>query len=69
MNWSKVNKKTKKPIGWWYHKLMCEFWYNYFGTSNRRYYDHLEKMVKKYNLNLYGDVFKQSNKHLYHART
>jgi hypothetical protein len=57
MAWSKT-AKTKKPIGWWYHKVLCEFGYSlrnytYWGWS--MYYKHLSKMCNKYKINLYGD--------------
>lgn len=54
MSWSKVNR-GKKPLGWWYAKIMCEFWYHYYGTSNRRYYYWLNLMCDKYKINLYGE--------------
>lgn len=55
MSWSKV-KKGYKPLGWWYHKLMCEFWYevrDFNGDLN--YYHHLNIMIKKYKINIYGE--------------
>jgi len=63
MSWSKITTKTKKPIGWWYHKIMSEIgWYIYetFDSlkGHRFYYKHLDKMVDKYQINLYGEVFK-----------
>ena len=27
MSWSKVKEPLKKPIGWWYHKILCELSY------------------------------------------
>lgn len=54
MSWSKV-KKGSKPIGWWYHKVLCEFFYNI--GNNDLYYKHLNIMVKKYKFNLYGEYF------------
>lgn len=51
-NWSQV-EKGKKPIRWWYHKIMCEFWYN-IQSSRKRYYKHLNIMCDKYHINLYG---------------
>lgn len=62
MSWSKITTKTKKPIGWWYHKIMCEVgWWQkdlFAGIGYSRYYYHLNKMIEKYGLNLYGEVFK-----------
>lgn len=59
MSWSRV-KKGRKPLGWWYHKIMAEFWYamsdtkiGYFKLHN--YYKHIDVMCKKYRLNLYGE--------------
>ena len=62
MSWSKIQTKTKKPFGWWYHKIMCEIGYWVEQTFNsvigqRMYYKHLNKMCDKYRLNLYGQVF------------
>lgn len=60
MVWSKVNKPLRKPIGWWYHKILCEFGYYVYSTSKYRsfglttYYAHLNKLCK-YGFNLYGD--------------
>ena len=54
MAWSKVKTKFKKPIGWWYHKVMCEISYSFYGYENG-YYHHLNKMCNKYKLNLYGE--------------
>lgn len=57
-SWSKV-KKGKKPLGWWYHKIMCEIAWslrNYFnGITWKYYYSHLNIMVNKYKFNLYGE--------------
>lgn len=55
MAWSNVNK-GRKPLGWWYHKIMREFWYEVRclnGDSN--YYYHLNIMIKKYKINLYSE--------------
>ena len=54
MRWSKVKTKFRKPIGWWYHKIMCEIAYNLKG-SNDGYYYHLNKMCNDYKINLYGE--------------
>lgn len=57
MSWSKV-KKGKKPIGWWYHKIMCEIgWSIRFKTDYGldMYYDHLSVMYRKYRRNIYGE--------------
>ena len=59
MSWSKV-KKGKKPIMWWYHKLLCELgYYLHIQTSQiwflNMYHNHLNIMIKKYKFNLYGE--------------
>lgn len=52
MSWSKV-RKGKKPLMWWYHKLLCEFWYWKKGTG-KGYYYHLTKLCDQ-GFNLYGE--------------
>lgn len=54
MAWSKVKTKFIKPIGWWYHKIMCELKYSLKG-SDKGYYRHLNKMCDNYKINLYGE--------------
>ena len=58
--WSPVNNPIQKPIGWWYHKILCELGYfiemkisTSFGSQ--MYYNHLDFMIDKYGFNLYGD--------------
>lgn len=53
MSWSKV-KKGKKPLMWWYHKIMCEIGWHWFGHSSKKYYNHLNKMCEL-GFNLYGE--------------
>lgn len=58
MSWSKV-KRGKKPIGWWYHKVMCEFWWclrNRIDSAEGYYYKHLFKL-DKHRINLYGERY------------
>lgn len=56
MSWSKVNRNTKKPIGWWYNKILCEFvWF--LGNRGKHYYKYLDGCCK-YGFNLYGDKIK-----------
>jgi hypothetical protein len=60
MAWAKVKKTFQKPIGWWFHKILCELsWYVYKNTYDNNamnhYYHHLNIMVKKYKINLYGE--------------
>lgn len=56
MGWSKVRKPLKKPVGWWYHKLLCEA--GYFFGSTKGYYRHLNALCK-FGFNLYGEAIKQ----------
>ena len=55
--WSKI-KKGKKPLLWWFHKVLCEF-----GWLVRRfdnwgiYYKHLNKCLNC-GFNLYGEATK-----------
>ncbi len=47
--------KPKKPLMWYYHKVMCEIGWklrNRLGWD--MYYHHLNIMCKKYRINLYG---------------
>jgi hypothetical protein len=56
MAWSKV-KKGRKPIKWWYYKIICEFGYavrNIIGTY-KIYYKYLNKMCDEFKINLYGE--------------
>ena len=53
MAWSKIETKFKKPIGWWYHKILCELAYELRGAETWYYY-HLNKMCDKYKITLYG---------------
>lgn len=54
MAWSKVTGNHKKPIGWWFHKILCEYgWIVRKKDNYRTYYGHLNKMAK-YGFNLYG---------------
>jgi hypothetical protein len=57
MRWSKVSKIYRKPIMWWFHKVMCEFHYNLSGGS-KYYYFHLDAMCNVYKFNLYGEPIK-----------
>lgn len=56
MSWAKVQTKFKKPLGWWYHKIMCEIGWSIRNIHNwSMYYNHLNKMCDKYKINLYGN--------------
>ena len=57
MAWSKL-LKGKKPLGWWYHKILCEIGYHWKGSSSDMYYRHLNAMCDVYGLNLYGEKTK-----------
>jgi hypothetical protein len=52
MAWSRVDRKTKKPLMWWYNKIMCE--YHYHVGNYPAYHRHLNIMCNKYRLSLYG---------------
>lgn len=54
MSWSKV-RKGKKPLMWWYHKILCELWWA-MGNRGEKYYHHLNKLCNK-GFNLYGDPY------------
>ena len=54
MAWSKIKTEFTKPFGWWYHKVMCELKYKFYG-SGKRYYHHLNRMCDKYKITLYGE--------------
>jgi len=58
MPWSKIHIKKKLPIGWWFHKLLCELGWllrNKIFLGWKIYYNHLNKMCDNYNINLYGN--------------
>lgn len=56
MAWSKVNTKFRKPLNWWYHKILCEIgWYVKNLDGFNMYYSNLKKMISKHSINLYGD--------------
>lgn len=52
MAWSKV-KKGKYPFMWWYHKVVCELGYKFFGSTSDMYYGHLQKCCDL-GFNIYG---------------
>ena len=57
MSWSTVHEPFKKPLGWWYNKLLCELaWY--LGSRGKYYYKYLNRLCK-YGYNLYGQKLKQ----------
>jgi hypothetical protein len=51
MAWSKV-KKGKYPIRWWYHKIMCEFFY-WIGMD-LEYFSHVTRCCDC-GFNIYGE--------------
>lgn len=53
MSWSKVNKKHRKPLKWWYYKMLCEMWWA-LGDRGEKYYKYLNKCCEQ-GFNLYGD--------------
>jgi len=53
MAWSKVSNKHKKPLSWWYDKLMCELvWF--LGDRGKYYYKYLNNCCDL-GFNLYGE--------------
>lgn len=50
--WSPVFEPKMKPIGWWWHKVWCEFFY--WIANDKLYYKHLNIMWDKYGFTLYG---------------
>jgi len=55
MSWSKVDKTYKKPLIWWYHKVLCEFgWLFRFRDNYDMYYKHLHWCFR-YGFTLYGE--------------
>lgn len=57
MSWSKVSKRHRKPLKWWYHKIVCEFWYHMYLVSSctqKYYYKHLNLCCRQ-GFNLYGE--------------
>jgi len=59
MSWSKV-KKGKKPLLWWYHKIVCEIGYHLFGSTSKMYMINLRKMCDM-GYNLYGEKMSKRN--------
>lgn len=55
-DWSKVNRKYKRPLKWWFYKALCE--YHYWRSRNqgdvKKYYYYLDKCCKA-GFNLYGE--------------
>ena len=41
-------------FGWWQYKIKCEIGYHLFGSTSKMYNKNLDKMLSKYNRNLYG---------------
>ncbi len=61
----KTNWKHK-PLMWYYHKILCEFYYKFFGSNGKisqKYHKHLHIMTDVYGYNLYGELFR-SDDHL-----
>jgi hypothetical protein len=59
----------KKPMGWWYHKILAEISYKiscYEGNITswflRKYYFHLNKMCDEYKIDLYGREIEHDDK-------
>ncbi|WP_461042840.1 hypothetical protein [Spirosoma harenae] len=54
MAWNTVVKGYRRPIGWWYHKILCDLGWR---ISQKLYYKHLHIMNRQYGINLYGQRF------------
>ena len=55
MSWANV-EKGRKPIMWWYHKVIAEIGWSLRNKSSFGwgiYYSHLRKLCK-YGFNIYG---------------
>ena len=55
MSWASVTGEKRKPLMWWYHKILCEIGYslrNQLGL--KMYYKHLDALCK-HGFNLYGE--------------
>jgi len=64
--WSKITGRSKKPLTWWYHKLLCEFGYwieHHVNTlaGYKIYCAHLNAACKT-GFNLYGEPLKKKQK-------
>lgn len=54
MGWAKVDSEHRKPLKWWFHKLMCEYgWLIRDKDCWNTYYHHLNKCCYL-GFNLYG---------------
>jgi hypothetical protein len=57
--WSKI-KKGKKPLLWWFHKVLCEFGWLIRNYDNRKmYYSQLDNCIKL-GFNFYGEPIKKA---------
>ena len=60
-----IYAKPKKPLMWWWHKVMCEIGWSLrfkFDFGSKIYYSHLRIMCDKYGINLYGErVYKKQS--------
>lgn len=58
MSWSEVRVRKKGmckiEFCWWYYKINCEIGFYLFGFTSNMYKKNLDKMLSKYNRNLYG---------------
>ena len=53
MAWSKVSNKYRKPLKWWFYKVLCELaWL--FGDRGKYYYKYLNLCIKQ-GYNIYGE--------------
>ena len=55
MAWSKVKLKERKPLNWWFHKILCELgWLVRAKDGYVLYHYHLDKLCA-HGFNLYGE--------------
>lgn len=53
MTWSRLRAKHRKPLKWWFYKILCEIYYFLWG-GGASYYKTLDKLCDT-GFNLYGE--------------
>lgn len=69
---TKYIPKHRRPMGWWYFKILCEIGWklrNVFSFGWRVYYSNLHAMTKRYDINLYGKKFITEQSDIEKAKT
>lgn len=56
MAWSRVSKGHKKPLKWWFYKILCEA--SWFCGDRANYYYKYLNLCCKQGFNLYGEPIK-----------